>query len=62
MNFLLKVRMERAKLLLDQPLTIEEVASSVGFADPLYFFSKQFKKMVRLLPDGVPRQNPYGRR
>lgn len=43
MSFLLKVRMERAKLLLQEPLTIEQVASSVGFADPLYF-SKQFRK------------------
>lgn len=44
MNFLLKIRMERAKLLLlQQDLTIENIASSVGFADPLYF-SKQFKK------------------
>lgn len=43
MNFLLKIRMERAKLLLFENLTIEQVASSVGYADPLYF-SKQFKK------------------
>ncbi len=43
MNFLLKIRMERAKLLLNKPLTIEQVASSVGFTDALYF-SKQFKK------------------
>ncbi|OGX61532.1 MAG: AraC family transcriptional regulator [Paenibacillus sp. RIFOXYA1_FULL_44_5] len=43
MNFLLKIRMERAKLLLHERLTIEQVASSVGFPDALYF-SKQFKK------------------
>lgn len=43
MNFLLKIRMERAKLLLHEPLSIEQIASSVGFADALYF-SKQFKK------------------
>lgn len=43
MHFLLEIRMERAKLLLQKPLTVEEVASSVGFADPLYF-SRQFKK------------------
>lgn len=43
MNFLLKIRMERAKLLLRERLTIEQVAASVGFTDPLYF-SKQFKK------------------
>lgn len=42
-HFLLKIRMERAKHLLLGPLTIEQVASSVGFPDPLYF-SKQFRK------------------
>lgn len=43
MNFLLQIRMERAKLLLYDNLTIEQIASSVGYSDPLYF-SKQFKK------------------
>ncbi|PYI54604.1 AraC family transcriptional regulator [Paenibacillus flagellatus] len=43
MHFLLKIRMERAKLLLLEQLTVEQVAASVGFTDPLYF-SKQFKK------------------
>jgi AraC-like DNA-binding protein len=35
--------MERAKLLLAGDLTIEQIASSVGFTDALYF-SKQFRK------------------
>ncbi|UVI31947.1 AraC family transcriptional regulator [Paenibacillus spongiae] len=45
MQFLLKVRMERARELLDgqKHLTIDHVASSVGFTDALYF-SKQFRK------------------
>lgn len=43
MQFLLQIRMERAKLLLADPLTVEQVAASVGFTDALYF-SKQFKK------------------
>jgi AraC-like DNA-binding protein len=43
MHFLLKIRMERAKRLLLEPLTVEQVAASVGYTDPLYF-SKQFKK------------------
>ncbi|MCQ6558499.1 AraC family transcriptional regulator [Paenibacillus mendelii] len=45
MKFLLKVRMERARELLDgqKHLTIDHVASSVGFTDALYF-SKQFRK------------------
>ncbi|MBP1989312.1 AraC family transcriptional regulator [Paenibacillus eucommiae] len=47
--FLLKLRMDRAKLLLQEQLTIEQVASSVGFTDALYF-SKQFKKWSGLSP------------
>ncbi|UUZ80048.1 AraC family transcriptional regulator [Paenibacillus sp. P26] len=54
MNFLLKIRMERAKLLLLEPLTIEQVASSVGFSDPLYF-SKQFKKWYGRSPRNTAR-------
>jgi AraC-like DNA-binding protein len=42
-------RMERARLLLREPLTVEEVASSVGYADPLYF-SKVFKKWSGVSP------------
>ncbi|CAM3569884.1 AraC family transcriptional regulator [Marinicrinis lubricantis] len=42
-QYLLKVRMEHAKRLLSQPLTVQEVASSVGFTDALYF-SKKFKE------------------
>lgn len=45
MQFLLKVRMERAKELLSGQvhLSIDQVASSVGYSDALYF-SKQFRK------------------
>lgn len=49
MQYLMKIRMERAKSLLLQPLTIQQVASSVGFHDPLYF-SKQFKKWYGVPP------------
>lgn len=49
MQFLLKIRMERARLLLGEPLTVEQVAASVGFPDALYF-SKQFKKWYGLAP------------
>lgn len=59
MHFLLKIRMERAKLLLREPLTVEQVAASVGFADPLYF-SKQFKKWFDRSPTEY-RQEAYGR-
>jgi AraC-like DNA-binding protein len=61
MNFLLKIRMERAKLLLQQALTIEQVASSVGFNDALYF-SKQFKKWFGRSPSEYRQDqttNPY---
>jgi AraC-like DNA-binding protein len=64
MQFLLKIRMERARLLLSEPLTVEQVAASVGFPDALYF-SKQFKKWYGQAPTdyrhnqlnmGSPRQ------
>jgi AraC-like DNA-binding protein len=48
-RYLQKIRMERAKLLLHEPLTVEQVAASVGYADPLYF-SKAFKKWVGCTP------------
>lgn len=61
MQYLLKIRMDRAKLLLLEPLTIEQVASSVGFSDALYF-SKQFKKWFGTTPSEYRHDqeaNPY---
>lgn len=50
MNYLLKIRMERAAhLLVTEPLTIQQIASSVGYTDALYF-SKQFKKWHGVSP------------
>ncbi|WP_239616031.1 helix-turn-helix transcriptional regulator [Cohnella mopanensis] len=44
MQYLLNIRMQRAEILLvSTPMTIEQVASSVGFGDALYF-SKKFRK------------------
>jgi AraC-like DNA-binding protein/mannose-6-phosphate isomerase-like protein (cupin superfamily) len=43
MQYLLKIRMERAELLLATPMTIDQIASSVGFGDALYF-SKKFRR------------------
>jgi AraC-like DNA-binding protein len=50
-SFLLKLRIDKARLLLrERPeLTIEQIASSVGFQDPLYF-SKQFKRLYSTSP------------
>lgn len=48
-QFLLKVRMDKARELLGGPLTIDQVASSVGFNDALYF-SKQFRKHTGMPP------------
>lgn len=59
MHFLLKLRMERAKMLLREKLTVEQVAASVGFTDPLYF-SKQFKKWFDRSPTEY-RQETDGR-
>lgn len=50
MNYLMKIRMERAAhLLVHESFTIQQVASSVGYSDPLYF-SKQFKKWYGTTP------------
>lgn len=43
MQYLFKVRMKKAEELLEGELTIAQIASSVGFNDPL-FFTKQFHK------------------
>ncbi|NQX71112.1 AraC family transcriptional regulator [Paenibacillus ferrarius] len=49
MQYLFKIRMERAKQLLETSMTIDQVASSVGFNDALYF-SKQFRKWTGAAP------------
>jgi AraC-like DNA-binding protein len=55
-QYLLKIRMERAAYLLVQDsLTIQQVAASVGYPDALYF-SKQFKKW-----HGVPPSEYAGK-
>ncbi|WP_019910881.1 AraC family transcriptional regulator [Paenibacillus sp. HW567] len=48
-QYLLKTRMDKAKGLLSGPLTIDQVASSVGFNDALYF-SRQFRKFSGMSP------------
>jgi AraC-like DNA-binding protein len=50
-TFLLRLRIDKARLLLRErrELTIEQIASSVGFHDPLYF-SKQFKRLYGMSP------------
>ncbi|MFD2613841.1 AraC family transcriptional regulator [Paenibacillus gansuensis] len=55
-TFLLHLRLDKARLLIrERPeLTLEQIASSVGFNDPLYF-SKQFKKRYELSPSDYRR-------
>jgi AraC-like DNA-binding protein len=50
-TFLLKIRVDKARQLLRErlELTIEQIASSVGFHDPLYF-SKQFRRWYSVSP------------
>lgn len=50
-TFLLKLRVDKARLLLRErlELTIEQIAASVGFYDPLYF-SKQFRRWYGVSP------------
>ncbi|MFS0722954.1 helix-turn-helix domain-containing protein [Paenibacillus sp. 1P07SE] len=53
-QYLYRVRMQRAESLLGSELTIGQVASSVGFPDPLYF-SKQFRRWSGLTPTAYRR-------
>ncbi|MDQ1911028.1 helix-turn-helix domain-containing protein [Paenibacillus sp. GD4] len=50
-TFLLRLRLDKARHLLRErtELTMEQIASSVGFQDPLYF-SKQFKRLYHISP------------
>lgn len=61
MQFLLKVRMDRAKELLNEQnhLSIDQVASSVGYPDALYF-SKQFRKTFGCSPSEYRSQARNG--
>ncbi|MFC4597629.1 AraC family transcriptional regulator [Cohnella hongkongensis] len=61
MQYLLQIRMQRAELLLASQMTIEQVASSVGYGDALYFSKKfrawsghspsEYRKELRKLPE-----------
>ena len=57
-RYLQLIRMNRAKLLLREALTVEEVAASVGYPDALYF-SKAFKKWTGATPTAF-RKNIAG--
>ncbi|CAN7199219.1 AraC family transcriptional regulator [Paenibacillus sp. LjRoot56] len=56
-TFLLKLRVDKARLLLRErlELTIEQIAASVGFYDPLYF-SKQFRRWYGVSPSEYRNQ------
>ena len=56
MQYLMQLRLERAKTLLDSRFTVEQVASSVGFSDPLHF-SKQFRKRYGMSPTAYRKRN-----
>ena len=48
-QYLLNLRINRAKRLLEETLTIEEVAERTGFADPFYF-SRLFRQKTGITP------------
>lgn len=56
-TFLLKLRVDKARQLLRErlELTIEQIAASVGFYDPLYF-SKQFRRLYGVSPSEYRNQ------
>jgi len=56
MQFLMQIRLERAKSLLGSQWSVEQVASSVGFSDALYF-SKQFRKRFGMSPTEYRNRN-----
>ncbi|WP_028561019.1 AraC family transcriptional regulator [Paenibacillus pinihumi] len=57
MQYLLRIRMERAaQLLKEGQLSIKQIASSVGYNDALYF-SKQFRKWSGLTPSAYSKQD-----
>jgi YesN/AraC family two-component response regulator len=59
-EFIIKVRIERAKqLLIQQQLTVAEVAYEVGFTDPKYF-AKTFKKDTGILPSAFAAAQANG--
>lgn len=49
MRYLMKVRIDKAKSLMNTSISIHEIAASVGFNDALYF-SKQFRKWTGMTP------------
>ena len=49
LEYLLTLRIERAKKMLEQDISIKEIASAVGFQDALYF-SKVFKRSTGCSP------------
>jgi len=55
LNYLLYCKMEQAKALLEEHLSVKQVGMRVGMADP-YHFSKQFKKIVGLSPSAYKKQ------
>jgi len=56
-QYLYRIRMERAESLLASDLTIGQIASSVGYPDPLYF-SKQFRRWKGVTPSDFRRDLP----
>jgi AraC-like DNA-binding protein len=56
-TFLLKFRVDKARLLMRErsELTLEQIASSAGFHDPLYF-SKQFRRFYEMSPSNYRLQ------
>ena len=53
-EYLLDIRIEKAKDLLLHNFAVNEVANKVGFPDP-YYFSKVFKKKTGISPKDYKR-------
>lgn len=55
-QYLTKVRIEKAKLLLSSTNSIKEIAFTVGYSDPLYF-SRVFRKITGMSPSEYRNQS-----
>ncbi|MCL6606046.1 MAG: AraC family transcriptional regulator [Paenibacillus sp.] len=57
-QYITRKKIDKAKeLLTSTPRTVSEIAEQLGFSD-LFYFSKQFKKIVGLTPTDFRRQTP----
>ena len=59
-NYLIQIRLEKAKeLLREGKISIQDISKQIGYDDP-YYFSKLFKKKYGLAPSEYRKQKRSG--